>query len=838
MKQNGHRNGRKRHRGRTQRGSALLVSLMVMVGLSLLGLSFVAISETENAISVNERNKTQTAALAEAGAKAVVQWFQDPTAMETAGLLPANDAIAKDNFKQERTVNAYKGFYKPSGRLFDTPFGPKEPDMFFGDEERADVLIVAGRNEESDKFLEKFNNALFFYPDATDATKKREYEDGRIASIRIYAPPNVGGALIGGFWVAGQRYGVATIAVTAEKRNSLGAVISQSICRLVLAPFPLPGPSGAIQAIGGISPNGNYEVHWGAIESEQTTETYIKREATSLPWFDAYDRAHIERGYDSSMVWKKDTNYTPYKGTGFPRGMVIRPTDPAIAAKHEFQIIDVTGAGSSGGFEPTWDLTPGKQQKHFDVTYVERTPTAYPIKASDPTQYTNHNWLAEMLRRQVEDPWFQVRTRGWTDGMTYGEGPLNDPHPYDYATAPIANAGNFVTAGANKSHYFQYQTFDNRPLYKQVRVPRFDYDFWKAAALGGRGQKGVYYLKWVSGGIFTDGLTNATLETWIKKGPGFYFFDTKNAMNPQNGGPGQLVEYDADPCGAKGVVYMNVTAIKSTGNCGGVDALYNQPGEPYRDIGYRRVNEVGSGVQVKGNFTTDAAGNFVVEKAYNNEWSYQDLPFSNNGAAKNDFFDVCLAQRPLLRESTATAATPVTTEWVPLPYYPGCKVGNNISMPTCDCSEPHEPYLNIRYTGAKLNLQAYWDNPTTAGSVRAKVTVDEKPTGAAWNCQPGDVATKSGQERCATNAYDKIGGLALLNSVGNEAAVGAEGVIYNEGDYKSTGNAAYYGSVVVGGVVEPKGTQEIWYDACLASDCWPPKRIPFPRVMITSTQIQ
>jgi hypothetical protein len=65
-----------------------------------------------------------------------------------------------------------------------------------------------------------------------------------------------------------------------------------------------------------------------------------------------------------------------------------------------------------------------------------------------------------------------------------------------------------------------------------------------------------------------------------------------------------------------------------------------------------------------------------------------------------------------------------------------------------------------------------------------------------------------------------------------------EGVVYNEGNYESTGNAAYYGSVVVGGSVDPKGTQEIWYDACLAGDCWPPKHIPFPRVMITSTQIQ
>jgi len=65
----------RRHR---QRGSALLVSLMVMVGLSLLGLAFVTVSETENAISLNQRNHAQTVAIAEAGAKLVVQWFQNP----------------------------------------------------------------------------------------------------------------------------------------------------------------------------------------------------------------------------------------------------------------------------------------------------------------------------------------------------------------------------------------------------------------------------------------------------------------------------------------------------------------------------------------------------------------------------------------------------------------------------------------------------------------------------------------------------------------------------------------------------------------------------------------
>ncbi|HEX6083085.1 MAG TPA: hypothetical protein VF266_01075 [Thermoanaerobaculia bacterium] len=817
MKQHTKRMNRKRRRGQHDRGSALLVSLMVMVGLSLLGLSFVAISETENAISVNERNKTQTAAVAEAGARAIVQWFQDPENAEKRGLLPANDA----DFKTTRKVNAYTGVYRPSGRLFDTPFGPEEEDMFFGNEANADILIIDERNADSTAFIKTFNDNFFYNTDG-----------GRVTAIRIYAPPNVGGSLIGGFWVAGQRYGVATIAVTAEKRNSLNAVVAQSICRLVLAPFPLPGPSGAIQALGSVDTNGAYEVHWGAIESEEEKELFIKREVTALPWFDAYDRPYVEYGLDSSVLWEKNKNYTAYAHPQW--GLVVRPTDPVLAAQHEYRIVSATGP--SGGTEPAWDPTPGNTNSYGGaVTYKEVTPTAYPISTgvgAPYPNYNNRNWIVELLHRPVTDPWFHVRTRGTLKGKDTGTAPAG-PHPWPYATA--ANAGSFSTSINNPYHYFQNQTYDNRPSYKQVRVPRFDYDFWKAAALSARGQKGVYYLQWVAGDTYTNGLETKSMQDWIKDNEGFFFFETKNAMNPQRGGPGKLVPGDGNPCGAKGVVYMNVESMKTTGaGCDGEDGWYNQPPEPYRDIGYRRVNEASSGTQVIKNFTTDGAGNYVRDKAYNNQWDYQDLPWSNGGSAKNEFFDVCVQSKKVRRASDNTDVT----EYLPLPYYPGCTVGNNISTPNCNCSEPFEPYINIHYAGQKENLQAYWDNPTASSSVFAKKTVDDEATGALISCSASAVASKEGQEQCATNAWDGRGALALIDGGGGHQPISIEGVVYNEGNYESTGNAAYYGSVVVGGKVSPQGTQEIWYDACLAAGCWPPKRIPFPRVMITSTQIQ
>ena len=798
----------RKHRRRGERGSALLVTLMVVVGLSLLGLSFVAISQTENAISVNERNKTQTTALAEAGAKSVVQWFQDPATMEARGLLPAND----NDFKIKRTVNAYVGYYKPSGRMFETPYGPKNDDLLFGDESHADITIVDKANSDSTTFIKSFNDSLFFNTDT-----------GRVTAIRIYAPPIVGGVNVGGFVQGGQRFGVATIAVTSEKRNSADELVATSTCRLVIAPFPLPGPTGAVQAISGVSTNGAYEVHWGSIESESTDDTFIKREFTSFPWFDAFDRVWIEYGYDSSRQWAANTTYNV--------GDIVRPTTAAIAQFHEYVVTAGGNTGAAG--EPVWDTTADSTTTKNGLNYKERDPTVYPIQTVDVTGYRNRPWLWEMLKRTVEDPWFQVRTRGRIDGKEYGPGPVGDPHPYDYATAPAGSLGNFDTGGANRSHYFQYQTLTNRPLYKRVDIPTFKYDFWKSAAVAAKGQKNVWYLEYVGGGKYSNGVKSQTAEDWIAEGKGFFFFDTENGLNPQDGGPGKLVSITVDPCGAKGVVYLNVETMKSTG-CGGTDGYYNMPGEPYRDIGYRKVNKVTAGAQVKGNFATDAAGNYITENAFNGEWQWEDLAWSNGGAAENGFFDLCLAKKTLVRDSGST----LNNEWVPLPYYPGCTPGNNIDTPGCNCSEPHEPYLNLHYNGEKLDIQAYWDDPTAAASVHSKKTSDDLPTGTPVACVPADITSSDGQSRCTTNAYDRKGGLAMIDKGAGGNAIGMTGVLYNEGDYASTGNAAYYGAVVVGGEVDPKGTQEIWFDACLMEECWPPKSIPFPRVLITSTQIQ
>src|SRR5439155_16785518 len=129
------------------------------------------------------------------------------------------------------------------------------------------------------------------------------------------------------------------------------------------------------------------------------------------------------------------------------------------------------------------------------------------------------------------------------------------------------------------------------------------------------------------------------------------------------------------------------------------------------------------------------------------------------------------------------------------PYRPNCFPGDN-TCGGCNCSEPHEPYLNIRYSGATSGITAGWDAP--GGTGQPKHT-----TGNGGRTDPAVVCTPTSSPLdCTSNAYDLDGGLVSLSPV-------TDGVFYCEGDFSSKGNANYYGSVLVGGTVDSKGTPDL-----------------------------
>jgi hypothetical protein len=797
-----------------ERGSAMLASLMVIVGLSLLGLAFVAMSETESAISINQRNHSQTVAVAEAGARLVVQWFQNPTRMALLDLMPDN----ANAIKTQRVIGSYTGYYKPDAAaqlLCDLPFGPLDPDKFFGAEASPDILIT---RTNAATFLDAFNVKVFG-PEGTDARP-----GGEITEIRIFAPPMVGASLTAvnppHFYQGGTRYGVATIMARAERFDKpLASGVRRSIARaearIVISQFPVPTPAGPLQSASALATNGNFNVNWGMVSAQESLD--LKKDYTTLPWFNAFERIHFNRGYDSSVQWSANT---PYRV-----GDVVRPSPTTMATNpllrvHEYTVIT---AGTSGATEPVaglWPTTPnGEFVETGTLRYRERSPTAYPLTSGGANNKSNVHWLYFIGRGNitVEDPWFHARS-----AMDIAGEPNNDPQPISFPMGTPATYG--------KTHHFQFQSFDQYPNYKELLFPIISYDFWKAAALaanndGSNNDGVVKYLRWVAGDTYTDGITTKAMRSWASSEPGFYFFDTQNAQNPQNGGPGILApEININGGGAYMGSFIYLNAGFSTTGLSGPNGNFNQPGEPYMDIGYREVVETGADT---GDYVRDAAGMPVVKRAVNGQWDYQDLTWSNTGGvgggADNGAFDVYVASRTVRDPSQAMGTS--YTGWFPVPYKVGCLPGNNscVACAANPCSEPHEPYLNIKYTAATLGIQVGWFDPTTAVTTmrRPKITDNAERTGTPVTCTAASTVAE-----CTGNGYDLDGGLVPL-------APATDCVLYVEGDFTSKGNADYYGSVLVGGEVNSKGTPQLWYDESLSRGI---RRNGFPRVMVTSIE--
>ena len=91
----------------SERGSALVVAMLVSVILALLGMSFLMMGETESRIAVNEKRAAQALYVAEAGALAVKRWFDYPA---SAVMFPPAAVIDYD----ERTIIDETDPYNPA----------------------------------------------------------------------------------------------------------------------------------------------------------------------------------------------------------------------------------------------------------------------------------------------------------------------------------------------------------------------------------------------------------------------------------------------------------------------------------------------------------------------------------------------------------------------------------------------------------------------------------------------------------------------------------------------------------------------------------------------------
>jgi len=287
-------NGRKVCSGKGEQGSALIIATLVTVILALLGLSYLMMAQTESTIAENERNAATAMYVAEAGARLVTGWFNDPTS--TGYLVPTvgnvdrtlrlceNDDNPRTARVQRVSGEATKPIYKDStltpSPIFDRPYRSDNANTFLGVETGADAgfptagpdLVVGAAH------LTTINNTLF--PNFPKPDLR-----ARISRIEVYSPPlaTIGGSLT--------RLGVATIKVTAGVFMYPGTVnerqIATRVVKAVVNEVPVPGPVGPLQSCADMSYNGAFEIHWGsgsALAAASPPSNVDGKVATGLPY--------------------------------------------------------------------------------------------------------------------------------------------------------------------------------------------------------------------------------------------------------------------------------------------------------------------------------------------------------------------------------------------------------------------------------------------------------------------------------------------------------------------------------------------------------------------------
>lgn len=871
------------------RGSALLVSLMVIVGLSLLGLGFVAISETESAIAKNQQNALQTQAIAEAGAKVVVEWFQDPIWAETYAGLPSNatvPAAVKTNRRVGMNISAldYQGVYRPdvTKKLFDKPFRPNNNDRFFGNDDNADIII---NRTTAPALVDAFNDNLLASNGATATALDKMA--GEVTEIKIFAPPIVGGAINSlGFWSSGSRYGVATIKVTAQQFRDpvahTGVVASHAV-RLVVGELPLPIPAGPIQGNANVSFGGNFRVHWGMETSQQSLVPSLN--LTSLPWANAYERPHFEHGYEQGTGIASISVTSGGSGYGAAPTITLQCNAPCVPGGSGFAATAVVTSGRVTGVTITAHGTGYNPQFPPQMTFsppgagttatgtVNVAAEIWPIATG--SQFDDHDYFHEVLAKDFQDPFYGARAFG--DNLMDGAGGPTQCYPYQYTADEQSNS--------TPSYAFQWQDANNYSIKKKVVFPSIIYSYWKRITQAGRGYRGIYYFKYDSpggaGGLFTkfgQG-TPQSMPYWANTrgganmGAGVYFFDTTNGQDPQQltgaartaaltpaeswqsndfGAPGMLMQ---------GFVYTNTNSFGTTGQGNNATIVQaNFPGEPFRDVGYPRWNETlndwdkSCGESAPGandgqicrkgigdgafSCQTDMGGNadgrchIVVMRApswHSNDNSADVL--HNAPYPLPQCGSGCTAGRTTYVEKVWKSRDQAIADYgqqctVPSPNSTNWITTDGTS--SSDCSFPHEPYLNLIYPDSPADNNGSPYSVVIGWEPPGSQTFRDKQVDNQGNRIPCPAPGTMDFDKCTSNGYDVDGAAVDLPVI-------LQGILYVEGQWGSEGNAWFFGSILVKDNINlSSGTADVWFDEKLLKGTWAPPGMP--RVIVFSEQ--
>jgi hypothetical protein len=318
------------------RGSALLIALLVMATLTVLGLGYLALADTETLIAGNDRDAEQLLHVAESGMRAVKAWFDQPVTgtpgvttqvlhrfldafdMRNPALyvrtnrvldddgdpntppVAADGTAARPYYRQGRTLWAPSAFLD----FFHKPYRGDLTTTFLGTESGPDILIVDTPGIVD--LIDLLNYRLFTEQSRT----------GRIVEIAIYGAPEVD------FGSGPRRAGICTIKVTTAKFRRMGAIgivpvvtsssikVAERVTRVVLSETPGTAANGPLESCGPLSVTGALNARWGkviasgdvtltanldgGVASAYPYKTFSRRISGMLPGDDFYTWLNVE----------------------------------------------------------------------------------------------------------------------------------------------------------------------------------------------------------------------------------------------------------------------------------------------------------------------------------------------------------------------------------------------------------------------------------------------------------------------------------------------------------------------------------------------------------------
>lgn len=274
---------------RDERGSAMVIALLVAFVMSVMGVSFLLMAQAESNIARNERLGVQALYAAESVAEVVTRWFDAPggaigfppdAAVDRTlrELLDESDpygspALLQNGGTRPRYKQGIDEVTPAGDDLFERPYRGADVHALLGTREGPDMLIEGLPGTDAGDFLSTLGDTL--WGDFPGRGLR-----ARVVSIRVFAPPYVE---VGGVW---GRYGMGTIEVDVAIERQVDAVtetLARRAVTAVIAEAPYRGPYGPLHSCADLTLTGSPPgPHWGAVTA-QGRMTLFASDVTELP---------------------------------------------------------------------------------------------------------------------------------------------------------------------------------------------------------------------------------------------------------------------------------------------------------------------------------------------------------------------------------------------------------------------------------------------------------------------------------------------------------------------------------------------------------------------------